>query len=228
MTRSCQAGRNKLGAGGTEWRSGWLQQGGIDSWWKIQLCLEDKGNVCVCSVALSSLTFCNPLDCSTSGSTVYGIFQARILEWVAISSSRGSSWPRDWTRGDLSFFCLPCWQADSLPMRHLGNPWRRCVLSHSLMSDSLRPHGPVPTRLLWPGGFSRQEYAVDCHALLQGLKAIGLTHRLNAFGFLVNRQEGIRWDVEGYGRGSLEGYQEHPGGGQSPVKSSFFTESACT
>ena len=47
--------------------------------------------VCVCSVAPSSLTFCNPLDCSLPGSTVYGIFQARILERVAVSSSRGSS-----------------------------------------------------------------------------------------------------------------------------------------
>ena len=37
------------------------------------------------------------MDCSLSGSSVHGILQARILEWVAISSSRGSSWPRDWT-----------------------------------------------------------------------------------------------------------------------------------
>jgi len=37
------------------------------------------------------------MDCSPSGSSVHGIFQARILEWVAISSSRGSSQPRDRT-----------------------------------------------------------------------------------------------------------------------------------
>ena len=43
-------------------------------------------------------TLCDPMDCSPPGSSVYGILQARILEWVAISSSRGSSWPRDWTR----------------------------------------------------------------------------------------------------------------------------------
>ena len=41
------------------------------------------------------LTLCNPVDCSPSGSSVYGILQARILEWVAIPFSRGSSWPRD-------------------------------------------------------------------------------------------------------------------------------------
>ena len=50
-------------------------------------------------VTQSCLTLCDPLDCSPPGSSVPGIFQARILEWVAISFSRGSSRPRDWTRG---------------------------------------------------------------------------------------------------------------------------------
>ena len=40
---------------------------------------------------------CDPMDCSPPGSSVHGISQARILEWVAISFSRGSSRPRDWT-----------------------------------------------------------------------------------------------------------------------------------
>ena len=40
-------------------------------------------------------TLCDPMDCSLPGSSVCGILQARILEWVAISSSRGSSRPRD-------------------------------------------------------------------------------------------------------------------------------------
>ena len=38
------------------------------------------------------------MDCSPPGSSIHGIFQARVLEWVAISFSRGSSWPRDWTQ----------------------------------------------------------------------------------------------------------------------------------
>ena len=42
-------------------------------------------------------TFCNPMDCMLPGSSVHGILQARILEWVAMPSSRGSSPPRDWT-----------------------------------------------------------------------------------------------------------------------------------
>ena len=48
-------------------------------------------------VALSCPILCDPMDCSPPGSSVHGIFQARILEWVAISFSRGSSWPRNWT-----------------------------------------------------------------------------------------------------------------------------------
>ena len=45
----------------------------------------------------SHLTFCDPIDCSLSGSSVHGILQARILEWVAMPSSRGASQPRDQT-----------------------------------------------------------------------------------------------------------------------------------
>ena len=41
------------------------------------------------------LTLCDPMDCSPPGSSVQGILQERVLEWVAISSSRDSSWPRD-------------------------------------------------------------------------------------------------------------------------------------
>ena len=48
-------------------------------------------------VTQSCLTLCDHMDCSPPGSSVHGILQARILEWVANSSSRGSSWPRDWT-----------------------------------------------------------------------------------------------------------------------------------
>ena len=54
-------------------------------------------------VTQSCLTLCNSMDCTTPphprlpGSSVHGILQARILEWVAIPFSRGSSWPRDQT-----------------------------------------------------------------------------------------------------------------------------------
>ena len=47
--------------------------------------------VCVCSVAQLCLTLGGPVDSSPTGSSVHGVFQARLLEWVAISYSRGSS-----------------------------------------------------------------------------------------------------------------------------------------
>ena len=49
-------------------------------------------------VALSCPTLCDPMGYSLPGSSVHGILQARILEWVAIAFSRRSSQPRDWTR----------------------------------------------------------------------------------------------------------------------------------
>ena len=48
-------------------------------------------------VAQSCPTLSDPMDCSLPGFSVHGIFQARRLEWIAISYSRGFSWPRDWT-----------------------------------------------------------------------------------------------------------------------------------
>ena len=49
------------------------------------------------SVSQPCPTICNSMDCSPPGSSVHGIFQARVLEWVATSFSRGSSWLRDRT-----------------------------------------------------------------------------------------------------------------------------------
>ena len=49
------------------------------------------------SVAQLCPTLCDPMDCSSPGSSVHGILQARILEWIAIPLSWGSSWPRDQT-----------------------------------------------------------------------------------------------------------------------------------
>ena len=64
--------------------------------------------LCICPIedlcAQLCLTLCNPLDCSPPGSFVHGIFQARILEWVVISSCRGFSQPRDRTNTS----CVSC------------------------------------------------------------------------------------------------------------------------
>ena len=62
---------------------------------------------------LSHPTLCNPMDYNLPGSSVQGILQARILEWVAMSSSRGSSQPRDQINLPL---CLLLWQVGSLQL----------------------------------------------------------------------------------------------------------------
>ena len=69
------------------------------SWLEVALAFRCINYIC-CSCCLATklfLTLCDPVDSSPLGCSVHGISQARILEWVAISFSRGSSWPRDKT-----------------------------------------------------------------------------------------------------------------------------------
>ena len=65
----------------------------------IKLCVCVCVCVCVCihSVTKSCPTLWNLMNCSPPGSSVYGILQAQILQWVAISFSKGSSWPKNQT-----------------------------------------------------------------------------------------------------------------------------------
>ena len=76
--------------------------------------------------AQSCLILWDPMDCSPQSSSVHGISQARILEWVAISSSRGPSWPRDRTCisgvGRLILYCLSHW----------GSSYNVCLMFHSV------------------------------------------------------------------------------------------------
>ena len=82
-------------------------------------------SISACSDAKFCLTPGNPMDCSLTGSSVHGISQARILEWVAHSFSRRCSWPRDWPR-------FPALQADSLPLNYLWSPTPSLVLINFL------------------------------------------------------------------------------------------------
>ena len=75
--------------------------------------------VCVCSVTQLCPTLWDPRDCSLPGSSVHRIFQARILEWVAIFLLQGIFPIQRYT---LQLLCLLHWQVDSLPLHHLGNP----------------------------------------------------------------------------------------------------------
>ena len=64
----------------------------LSPWWSPYICMKVKSEV-----TQSCLTLCDLMDCSLPGSSVLGIFRARVLEWVATSFSRGSAQPRDWT-----------------------------------------------------------------------------------------------------------------------------------
>ena len=85
---------------------------------------------CVSHLVMSWLV-CNPIDCSLPGSSVHGISQVRILEWVAISFSRGSSYPRDQTQVSTT----PAFQADYLPLSHLRGPLQCLHLDKYLLEQ---------------------------------------------------------------------------------------------
>ena len=69
------------------------------TWSRGELCIKrhSKSSPVLCRSLQPCPTLCDSMDCSWSGSSVFGILQARILEWVAMPSSRGSSWPKDQT-----------------------------------------------------------------------------------------------------------------------------------
>ena len=97
-------------------------------WWAPEAwCLYLS--VCVCAFCHCRVwLFCKPMDCNPPGSSVHGISQARILEWVAISFSGGSSRPRK----NVS----PALQADSLPLSHQRSP---CILVAYVKSNTSFP-----------------------------------------------------------------------------------------
>ena len=96
-------------------------------------------------VTQSCPTLCDPMDCSLPDSFAPGISQARVLQWVAISFSRGSSWPRDWTQ----VFCLAgrhftVWATREILGAACGNGDLLDVLTAWCGSCALRAIGPRP------------------------------------------------------------------------------------
>ena len=86
---------------------------------KISIVMAHWDLFCVCVCAQLYPTLFHPMDCSLPDSSVHGIFQARILQWVAISSSRGSSLPWDGT----PVSCISCNAGRFfLPLSHWGSP----------------------------------------------------------------------------------------------------------
>ena len=107
--------------------------------------------VCVL-VAHLCPTLCDPIDCSLPGSSVHGFLQARILEWVAIPFSRGSTWPRDWTWVSCiagRFFTV--WATREALVSHMCKFLRGSAFSihrvlwahsHTCLSTDIRDSGP--------------------------------------------------------------------------------------
>ena len=103
--------------------AGWPQRSPPSSWlpllifpfssfWLCQnvACNHHQSNKSESKVTQSCPNFCDPMDCSLPGSFIHEIFQARVLEWVAISFSRGSSWPRDRTQvSHIAGRCFTFW-----------------------------------------------------------------------------------------------------------------------
>ena len=97
----------------TQLKFDWWPASLIESSWSFSLqifvlfslSLPETPITCEVKVAQLCPTLCDSMDCSLPGSSVHVILQARILEWGAISLSRGSSRPRDWTLGS----CIGRW-----------------------------------------------------------------------------------------------------------------------
>ena len=86
---------------------------------------------CVCAWKLSCFTrvgLCDPTDCNLLGSYVHGILQARILEWAAVSSSRGFSQCRDW------ICCLLHCRQILYPLSHRKSPYPHHKACHRIMT----------------------------------------------------------------------------------------------
>ena len=104
----------------------------------------------------SCLTLCDPKDYSLPASSVHGILQARILEWVALPSSRGSSQ----ARGGTQVSCHLYWQAGSLPLAPPGKPIKDSVQAPKLINWLIKNMAPryilgqptigPNTLMIWP------------------------------------------------------------------------------
>ena len=132
------------------------------------------------------------MDCSLPCSSIRGIFQARILEWVAISFSRGSSQPRDQTQVSCTagrFFTVWASYLNDLPHRNVmitkRDHFRESALYAVKVKVKVKSLSRVllfePARLLSPWDFPGKSTRVGCHFLLQGIfptqgSNLGLLH----------------------------------------------------
>ena len=102
------------------------------------------------SVTQSCWTLCDPMDCNPPRSSVHGILQARIVECVAMPSSRGSSWPRDqtWVTCIAGRF-LTIWATREAQSRARGLGLKSCL--YSLLVHDFRASYSNSVCLSFPG-----------------------------------------------------------------------------
>ena len=120
-------------------------------------------HLCLCTVTQLHPTLCNPVDCNPLPFSFHGSFQTRILEWVAISYSRGSSWFRDQTHVS----CISCIGRQILYLREMQiNSSVRCYYAPS----DLETHLPVSNLFAlshYPRGSPCKNTGVGFHFLPQ-------------------------------------------------------------
>ena len=117
---------------------------------------------------------CNPMNCSPLGSSVHGILQARILEWVAIPFSRGSSWPRDWTCVSCNsgrFFTI--WATREAPYTHTHTHTHTRTICIPIHTHTLSTTYHPPRRSLERDAYSGDICCWKQHFQLNILKALG-------------------------------------------------------
>ena len=99
--------------------------------------LDSAFSHCFCSVTPLCLTLGNPMDCIPPGSSVHEIFQARILEWVATSSSRRPPWPRDQTQTSCIANTIIVYDHEDLRREALLSPYHKWENQSSDSLDNL-------------------------------------------------------------------------------------------
>ena len=86
----------------------------------------------------SCLTLCDTMDCSLPASSIHGIFQAGILKWVAVSFSRGSSWPRDRTQvSHIAGRHFTFWATREAASGSIGSAWGQASIFCSVILFTL-------------------------------------------------------------------------------------------
>ena len=132
------------------------------------------GSCCYCCLVTKiSLILSNSMDCIKPGSSIHGISQARILEWLVISFSRRSSWPRDQTHVScIGRRILYCWASREAPLGDvacyiLSPPFRAFATSfQGLNFESKDRNKKVEMKDHWPRNLaSHNGFDSSCHVI---------------------------------------------------------------